>query len=193
MAEKEKFVDRVGFTAALAKVNDRIKKQAAESAAPIATETVPGIVKPGTSMTVDANGAMDVKSVPYTKVTGVPSASATTAGVMKAGTGLKAANGTVSVDTDKIAEKEYVDQAVEQTAARIIGAAPDVLDTFEELSKAINNDENFASTVLDMIGKKANSEDVYTKTEADEEFLKFEDIEALTEAEVLAICEETLV
>ena len=34
---------------------------------------------------------------------------------------------------------------------------------------------------------------VYTKTEADEEFLKFEDIEALTEAEVLAICEETLV
>ena len=193
MTEKEKFVDRVGFTAALVKVNDRIKKQAAEAAAPIATATVPGIVKPGTSMTVDANGAMDVKSVAYAKVTGVPSASATTAGVMKAGTGLKAANGTVSVDTDKIAEKEYVDQAVEQTAARIIGAAPDVLDTFEELSKAINNDENFASTVLDMIGKKANSEDVYTKTEADEEFLKFEDIEALTEAEVLAICEETLV
>ena len=193
MAEKEKFVDRAGFTAALVKVNDRIKKQAAESAAPIATETVPGIVKPGTSMTVDANGAMDVKSVPYTKVTGVPSASATTAGVMKAGTGLKAANGTVSVDTDKIAEKEYVDQAVEQTAARIIGAAPDVLDTFEELSKAINNDENFASTVLDMIGKKANSEDVYTVEEANEKFLQISDIEALTEAEVLAICEETLV
>ncbi|MBD5283315.1 MAG: hypothetical protein HDS31_01710 [Bacteroides sp.] len=193
MTEKDKFLDRAGFTAALGKINDKIKKQAAAASAPIATETVPGIVKPGTSMTVDANGVLDVKSVAYAKVTGVPSASATTAGVMKAGTGLKAANGTVSVDTDKIADKEYVDQAVEETTARIIGAAPDVLDTFEELSKAINNDENFASTVLNSISTKANSADVYSKTEVDEEFLKFEDIEALSEAEVLAICEETLV
>lgn len=189
MTEKEKFVDRVGFTAALVKVNDRIKKQAAEAAAPIATETVPGIVKPGTSMTVDANGVLDVKSVAYAKVTGVPSASATTAGVMKAGTGLKAASGTVSVDTDKIAEKTYVDSKITE----IVGGAPETLDTLKEIADALGEDANLSATLTAEIGKKANSADVYSKTEADEEFLKFEDIEALTEAEVLAICEETLV
>ena len=189
MTEKDKFLDRAGFTAALGKINDKIKKQAAESAAPIATETVPGIVKPGTSMTVDANGAMDVKSVAYSKVTGVPSASATTAGVMKAGTGLKAASGTVSVDTDKIAEKTYVDSKITE----LVGGAPETLDTLKEIADALGEDANLSATLTAEIGKKANSADVYSKAEADEEFLKFEDIEALTEAEVLAICEETLV
>ena len=189
MTEKEKFVDRVGFTAALVKVNDRIKKQAAEAAAPIATETVPGIVKPGTSMTVDANGVLDVKSVVYAKVTGVPSASATTAGVMKAGTGLKAASGTVSVDTDKIAEKTYVDSKITE----IVGGAPETLDTLKEIADALGEDANLSATLTAEIGKKANSADVYTKTAADEKFLQISDVEALTEEEVLAICEETLV
>ena len=177
MAEIKKALSADIFQAALVKINDRIKEQAAAVSAPIASATVPGIVKPGTNMTVGADGSLNVNT-----------ASATTAGVMKAGTGLKAANGTVSVDTDKIAEKEYVDERFTQ----IIGAAPDVLDTFEELSKAINNDENFASTVLNLISTKANSEDVYTKTEADEEFLKIEDYQFATEAEILAICAETL-
>ena len=177
MAEIKKALSADIFQAALVKINDRIKEQAAAVSAPIASATVPGIVKPGTNTTVGADGSLNVNT-----------ATATTAGVMKAGTGLKAASGTVSVDPDKIAEKTYVDSKITE----IVGGAPETLDTLKEIADALGEDANLSATLTAEIGKKANTADVYTKTEVDEEFLKVEDYQFATEAEILAICAETL-
>lgn len=47
----------------------------------------------------------------------------------------------------------------------IIDGAPAALDTLNELAAAINDDANFASTVTTALGNKANSADVYSKTD----------------------------
>ena len=51
--------------------------------------------------------------------------------------------------------KEYVDKKIKE----LIGAAPEVLDTLKELSEALGNDPNFATTVLTEIGKKVDKVD----------------------------------
>ena len=61
----------------------------------------------------------------------------------------------------------YVDAA----NATLLGGAPEaLLNTIYELANAINNDPDYAVTTLAMIGAKANSTDVYTKTAADARF-----------------------
>lgn len=53
----------------------------------------------------------------------------------------------------------------------VIGAAPAALDTLQELAAALNNDANAVSALTTQIAAKADSTDVYTKTEADAKFL----------------------
>lgn len=55
----------------------------------------------------------------------------------------------------------YVDTAV----ANLVDSAPATLDTLNELAAALGDDPNFATTVTNSIATKANSTDVYTKTE----------------------------
>lgn len=57
----------------------------------------------------------------------------------------------------------YVDTKV----ANLVSSAPETLDTLNELANALGNDPNFATTVATQIGNKANSSDVYTKSETD--------------------------
>lgn len=57
----------------------------------------------------------------------------------------------------------YVDTKV----ANLVNSAPETLDTLNELANALGNDPNFATTVATQIGTKANSSDVYTKSETD--------------------------
>lgn len=57
----------------------------------------------------------------------------------------------------------YVDTKV----ANLVNSAPETLDTLNELASALGNDPNFATTVATQIGTKANSSDVYTKSETD--------------------------
>lgn len=57
------------------------------------------------------------------------------------------------------ADKEYVDEKI----ASLVNSAPETLDTLKELSTALGNDPNFATTVANQIGKKANKEDIPTK------------------------------
>lgn len=72
------------------------------------------------------------------------------------------------------ASVEYVDGRV----ANIVNSAPETLDTLQELAQALGNDPNFATTVANEIGTKADkattenalkgkasAADVYTKTE----------------------------
>ena len=54
--------------------------------------------------------------------------------------------------------------------AAIVNSAPATLDTLNELASALGNDPNFATTTATLIGTKANSSDVYTKTQSDFNF-----------------------
>jgi hypothetical protein len=54
--------------------------------------------------------------------------------------------------------------------AGIVNSAPATLDTLNELATALGNDPNFATTTATLIGTKANSADVYTKTQSDANF-----------------------
>lgn len=47
----------------------------------------------------------------------------------------------------------------------VIDGAPAALDTLNELAAAINDDANFAGTITNSLGTKANANEVYTKTE----------------------------
>lgn len=61
------------------------------------------------------------------------------------------------------ATPDYVDTKV----ADLVNSSPETLDTLKELSDALGNDSNFATTVANQIGSKANKDDVYTKGETD--------------------------
>lgn len=65
------------------------------------------------------------------------------------------------IDLDGYATEAYVMGKVNE----LIDGAPAALDTLNELAAAINDDANFASTVTTALGNKANSADVYSKTD----------------------------
>lgn len=58
------------------------------------------------------------------------------------------------------ATKEYVDEAARVAAAAIIDGSPEALDTLKELSTALGDDPNFATTIAGEIGKKLASDEV---------------------------------
>ncbi|KFA98777.1 hypothetical protein HW45_07065 [Vibrio sp. ER1A] len=83
---------------------------------------------------------------------------------------------TLNVTIPKLAEKAdktsvYTKAEMEARLESIIGAAPDLLDTFAEIAVALGDDPNFAATMTAELAKKANQTGVYTKAEADSAFL----------------------
>lgn len=61
------------------------------------------------------------------------------------------------------ATPDYVDTKV----SGLVNSAPETLDTLKELSDALGSDPNFATTVANQIGTKADKDSVYTKGETD--------------------------
>ena len=55
-----------------------------------------------------------------------------------------------------LVHKKYVDEKV----AGLVGSAPEALNTLNELATALGNDANFATTISNQIGLKANSADL---------------------------------
>jgi hypothetical protein len=62
--------------------------------------------------------------------------------------------GNATVDLSDYATEEYVDSAV----TNLISSAPEALDTLNELAAALGDDENFATTVTNLIDGKADAE-----------------------------------
>lgn len=86
------------------------------------------------------------------------------------------ANVTLTVSVPALADKADAADTLttEEVDARIqavIGAAPDALDTLNEIAAALGDNPNFATTMTTELGKKANKLDVYGKTTADGRFL----------------------
>lgn len=61
----------------------------------------------------------------------------------------------------------YTKTQVDKKVSDLVNSAPETLATLNELAKALGDDPNFATTVATQIGKKANSSDVYNKSETD--------------------------
>lgn len=59
------------------------------------------------------------------------------------------------------ATPDYVDTKI----SGLVNSAPETLDTLKELSDALGNDPNFATTIANQIGTKASKDSVYTKQE----------------------------
>lgn len=59
--------------------------------------------------------------------------------------------------------RAHADKAV----ADLVNGAPEALDTLKELADALTSHESAYGSLLEVVGKKANSEDVYTKAEVD--------------------------
>lgn len=81
---------------------------------------------------------------------------------------------TVSVPTlaDKADKVDTLTPAeVDARIQAIVGAAPLALDTLAEFAAALGDDPNFAGTMTTELGKKANSANVYSITQADAKFL----------------------
>lgn len=118
----------------------------------------------------------------------LPSASAETLGGIKVGAGLAINEGILSatgggtadsVDWSNVQNKptkvsEFTNDSGYQTARdvntiveNVVGAAPEALDTLKELSDALGNDPDFASTIATELSKKANIADLVAITNSE--------------------------
>lgn len=87
------------------------------------------------------------------------------------------ADGKVQELTGQFQTAEQVAAAAADAAGKVKseilgGAVPETLDTIKEISDWINDHGDVASALNTEIAKKANSADVYSKTEADDAFAK---------------------
>ena len=95
--------------------------------------------------------------------TGAPPASTTTAqGVIEIATLAEVATGT---DTSRAVTPEGVRQERVALKAELLNGVGTAFDTLKELADALAADESSAATLATLVGTKANSSDVYTKTE----------------------------
>ena len=62
----------------------------------------------------------------------------------------------------------YTKTQTDEIINGLINSAPEQLDTLNELSQALNNDANFATTIINLINTKSNIVDVYDKIWVDE-------------------------
>lgn len=68
-------------------------------------------------------------------------------------------------DSDIHTPISAIESMVDTKISGLVNSAPETLDTLKELSDALGNDPNFATTIANQIGSKANKDDVYTKLE----------------------------
>jgi hypothetical protein len=98
--------------------------------------------------------AADVSAVPTTRTVNGKALSANIT-LSAADVGADASGAAATALTDA---KSYTDNKV----AGIVNSAPEALDTLNELAAALGDDANFATTVANQIGSKANSADLTT-------------------------------
>ena len=144
---------------------------------------------------VDGKGLStnDYTTAEKTKLAGLnnytlPTASSTQLGGVKVGAGLAINDGVLSatgggtadaVDWSNVLNKptnvsQFTNDAGYQTETQVksvveavVGSAPDALNTLEELSKALGNDADFATTVTNELASKVDATDLIAITNAE--------------------------
>ena len=79
---------------------------------------------------------------------------------------LNSIDGVTLNDDQHIATTEYVTQEIQ----KIVGAAPEALDTLQEIGEKLANNDDAVTALTNSIAAKANIENVYTKDEANAAF-----------------------
>lgn len=74
------------------------------------------------------------------------------------------------IDLSKVLGDFATKKDVEDKLNNLVDNAPKALDSLYELSNALGNDPNFATTVFTEIGKKVNKTEVYTRDESNDLF-----------------------
>ena len=70
---------------------------------------------------------------------------------------------TTTDNSTKVANTAFVQSAVDNKVSQLVNSAPATLDTLKELSNALGDDPNFATTVANMIGQKEDKTEVNNK------------------------------
>lgn len=96
------------------------------------------------------------------------------------------------LELDNYYTKTETNQAISTEVSKIIGAAPEAYDTLKEVADYIESDLSNASAMLASIANKANSADVYTKSEANAKYALKSDIPAPTDLSNYYTKQETL-
>lgn len=76
----------------------------------------------------------------------------------------------LKIDLSKVLGDFATKKDIEDKIGNLVDNAPESLDTLLELSKALGDDPNFATTVSTEIGKKINKTEVYTRDESNDLF-----------------------
>lgn len=58
-------------------------------------------------------------------------------------------------------------EVAQAECARLVASAPETLNTLDEIAAALGDNPNFATTITNKLGNKANKSEVYTKGETD--------------------------
>lgn len=103
---------------------------------------------------------------------------------------------TQAIEANKVDLTGYATETYVATkVAELVDSAPETLNTLNELSAALGDDPNFATTVATQIGTKVpTTRTINGKALSDNIVLSASDlgIEAITEAEIDAICSDTI-
>lgn len=71
----------------------------------------------------------------------------------------------MSETSENVVKNKVIKAYVDNIISGLINGAPQALDTLNELSAALGNDANFAATITNQLANKANSADVYPKSQ----------------------------
>ena len=66
--------------------------------------------------------------------------------------------------TDLAAAKAYTEEYTDAAISGLIGQAPDILDTLEELANALNNDDDAVATLFSELGEVTSTVNTHTET-----------------------------
>lgn len=152
-------------------------------------------VKKFVTLALVANIFAAVKSFVEAKIAAIkeytlPKATGETLGGIILGPGLKAGKNEGQVEVDWQPANSYTDEKVSDAIADLIGGAPETYDTLKEISDYIENHGEVVTALNAAIGNKANSADVYSKTDADGKFMVAADYEEATAEEIAAAATE---
>lgn len=112
---------------------------------------------------ISTAGATSGQVLKFNGTAFVPAADATsdvTKAYVDAGLAAKA-------DASAVYTKSESDLAISTAINDLVGVAPGTLDTLAEIAAAIENDQTAAAALTQQVALKANSADVYTKSEVD--------------------------
>ena len=123
---------------------------------PVASNTKLGGVKAGgTGISIAADGTISATGEAAVNPDALPLASKTAKGAIIVGDGLDMNSGKLSVNFKEA--NDYTDTKVSDEIAKVIGGAPEALDTLKEIADYLDNDSDTKAGLVQQIAKKLDT------------------------------------